>query len=96
MEQLLSNQEYILESTQRVSSTTVDPDVAEELLKKHESFVSTMSSVDERVDQTLQEAERLKDNKDADKIQERVEKVDERRKKNKADAADISNKLRVS
>ena len=95
VEQLLTNQEYELEKTERLSQALTGADQAEEVLKKHESFVSSMSSVDERIASLHQDAERLAGNQDAAKIQERAEKIEERRKKNHEHAEELTKNLRV-
>uniref|UniRef100_H2ZPE1 Spectrin beta chain n=1 Tax=Ciona savignyi TaxID=51511 RepID=H2ZPE1_CIOSA len=95
-EQILTNQEYALESARRSSAAASTPDSAEEVMKKHEAFVATMASADERVEAVLRDAGKLADadHHAADKIKERAEKIAERRAKNKEEAGEVSTMLR--
>uniref|UniRef100_F6Q5V5 Spectrin beta chain n=1 Tax=Ciona intestinalis TaxID=7719 RepID=F6Q5V5_CIOIN len=97
-EQILTNQEYALETARRSSAAATTPDSAEEVLKKHEAFVATMASGDERIESVLRDAEKLSDEETshhaADRIKERAEKIAERRAKNKEEAEEVSAMLR--
>ena len=94
IEQLLTNQEYELEKTERTSLGGADQ--AEEALKRHELFASSMISADERIIGIMREAQRLSDNRESAKIQTRADKIDERRQRNHQTAANITADLRVS
>ncbi|XP_076810469.1 spectrin beta chain, non-erythrocytic 1-like isoform X3 [Clavelina lepadiformis] len=95
-EQLLSNQEYALDGAKRSAAACTSPDVAEEILKKHESFMATMPGAEERVDVVLDDAKRLgePEHHAADQICERADKVRERQKKNREEAEEVTALLR--
>ncbi|XP_061698735.1 spectrin beta chain, erythrocytic [Syngnathoides biaculeatus] len=92
VEAILNNQEYTL--------AHVDlPDTlagAEQALKKHEDFVSTMDANEDKIDGALQGGKRLVDGENlyAGKVQDKMESIGDRRGKNKARAQEVSEKLR--
>lgn len=97
-EQLLSNHEYTLEEAQRAATTPCSVEVAEEALKKHETFMSAMAGADERVEVVLSQAEVLSDPVvyPADRVKDRANRIKERRDKNKEDAQLVTVMLQVS
>lgn len=87
-----------MDGAKRSAAACTSPDVAEEILKKHESFMATMPGAEERVDVVLDDAKRLgePEHHAADQICERADKVRERQKKNREEAEEVTALLRVN
>jgi len=94
VEQLLSKQEYEIEKTDRLLQTLANPDHAEDIEKKYEAFCATIPAVDLKINELKKQAEILHDNGDVKKAQEKIDKIDEKRRKNEADSEEIAKQLR--
>ncbi|XP_067941733.1 spectrin beta chain-like isoform X2 [Watersipora subatra] len=95
---LLNQQEHFL-SKEDVPTTHVDRQAsleqAENSIKQHESFMSTMDANDDKINQTIQYADKLaeEDHYNADKNQRRAADLDERRNANRERARQQKAKL---
>lgn len=91
-EVLLSQQEHFLSK----DDTPVNLEQAENQLKRHEAFMTTMEANDDKINQIVQVADTLveKDHYDADKINKRSQNVAERRDSNRDRAVDQHEKLK--
>lgn len=76
--------------------TLANPDHAEDIEKKYEAFCATIPAVDLKINELKKQAEILHDNGDVKKAQEKIDKIDEKRRKNEADSEEIAKQLRVS
>lgn len=76
-EVLLAQQEHFLSK----DDTPTNLEQAENQLKRHEAFLTTMEANDDKINQIVQVADTLveKDHYDADKIHKRAENINERR-----------------
>ncbi|XP_078452118.1 spectrin beta chain, non-erythrocytic 1-like isoform X1 [Lampetra planeri] len=88
----LSNQEYVLGHVEMPATL----ESAEEAIKNHEDVMTTMDTNDEKIVGALETGRRLltEDNTYADKIQEKVDSIDERHKKNRMTAEDVLARLK--
>lgn len=91
-EVLLSQQEHSLSK----DDTPVNLEQAENQLKRHEAFLTTMEANDEKINTIIQVADSLvdKEHYDADKIHKRAENIGERRDSNRDRALDQHEKLK--
>jgi len=91
-EVLLSQQEHFLSK----DDTPVNLEQAENQLKRHEAFLTTMEANDDKINTLLQVADTLveKDHFDADKIGKRAENITGRREDNRQRALDQHEKLK--
>uniref|UniRef100_A0A8C5I748 Uncharacterized protein n=1 Tax=Gouania willdenowi TaxID=441366 RepID=A0A8C5I748_GOUWI len=89
---ILNNQEYTLAHIDQPDTLAG----AEKALKKHEDFVSTMEANEDKIDGVLQGGQRLLDNNNmySGKVQEKMEAIRDRNRKNKRRAEEVSEKLR--
>uniref|UniRef100_A0A8C5I924 Spectrin beta chain n=1 Tax=Gouania willdenowi TaxID=441366 RepID=A0A8C5I924_GOUWI len=89
---ILNNQEYTLAHIDQPDTLAG----AEKALKKHEDFVSTMEANEDKIDGVLQGGQRLLDNNNmySGKVQEKMESIRDRNRKNKRRAEEVSEKLR--
>uniref|UniRef100_A0A3B4ABG3 Spectrin beta chain n=1 Tax=Periophthalmus magnuspinnatus TaxID=409849 RepID=A0A3B4ABG3_9GOBI len=92
VEAILNNQEYTLAHIDKPDTLAG----AEKALKKHEDFVSTMEANEDKIDGALQSGQRLVDanNLYANKVQEKMDSIRDRRDKNKRRAQEVSGKLK--
>ncbi|XP_061553245.1 spectrin beta chain, erythrocytic isoform X2 [Phycodurus eques] len=92
VEAILNNQEYTLAHVDKPDTLAG----AEQALKNHEGFVSTMEANEDKIDGALQAGRRLvdDDNLYAGKVQDKTESIGDRHNKNKARAREVSEKLR--
>uniref|UniRef100_A0A3Q2ZFB6 Spectrin beta chain n=1 Tax=Hippocampus comes TaxID=109280 RepID=A0A3Q2ZFB6_HIPCM len=92
VEAILNNQEYTLAHVDKPDTL----DGAEQALKKHEDFLSTMEANEDKIDGALQVGRQLVDggNLYAGKVQDKMESIADRHDKNKARAQEVSEKLR--
>lgn len=91
-EVLLNQQEHVLSK----DDTPVNLEQAENLIKRHEAFLTTMEANDDKVNAVGQFAARLCDEGhfDADKIRKKAENLNDRRNTNRDRAILMMNKLR--
>ncbi|KAJ8687026.1 hypothetical protein QAD02_022820, partial [Eretmocerus hayati] len=90
-EVLLSQQEHFLSKDEAPTNF----EQAENLIKRHEAFMTTMDANDERVNNVVQFAARFDDGHfAADKVKKKAESVAERRNANREKAQQIMDKLR--
>lgn len=91
-EVLLSQQEHFLSK----DDTPVNLEQAENQLKRHEAFLTTMEANDDKINQIVQVADTLveKEHYDADKIHKRADTINERREGNRDRAVDQHEKLK--
>lgn len=91
-EVLLSQQEHFLSK----DDTPVNLEQAENQLKRHEAFMTTMEANDDKINQIVQVADTLveKEHYDADKIHKRADNINERRDSNRDHAVDQHEKLK--
>ncbi|XP_032820091.1 spectrin beta chain, non-erythrocytic 1-like isoform X1 [Petromyzon marinus] len=89
---VLSNQEYALSRVEMPATLQS----AEAAIKKHEELTTSMEANDEKVGSVLDTGRKLvgEGNFNADKIQEKMDSISERREKNQAAAADLLGRLR--
>ncbi|XP_046383490.1 spectrin beta chain isoform X6 [Ischnura elegans] len=80
-EVLLSQQEHVLSKDE----TPINLEQAENLIKRHEGFLTTMEANDEKINSVVQFASRLNDEGHfaADKVQKKAENISERRNNNR-------------
>nr|XP_045601233.1 spectrin beta chain-like isoform X2 [Procambarus clarkii] len=91
-EVLLSQQEHYLSKDE----TPTNLEQAENLIKRHEAFLTTMEANDEKINGICQFAQRLLDEEHfaADKIQKKAENIEERRQQNRERAMEQMERLR--
>uniref|UniRef100_A0A336LM29 Spectrin beta chain n=1 Tax=Culicoides sonorensis TaxID=179676 RepID=A0A336LM29_CULSO len=91
-EVLLSQQEHVLSK----DDTPVNLEQAENQLKRHEAFLTTMEANDEKINTIVQVSDSLveKEHFDADKIHKRADSIVQRRDANKARAIEMHEKLK--
>ena len=91
-EVLLSQQEHVLSK----DDTPVNLEQAENQLKRHEAFLTTMEANDEKINTIVQVSDTLVDKQhfDADKIHKRAENIAQRRDVNRDRALELHEKLK--
>uniref|UniRef100_A0A669C9N1 Spectrin beta chain n=1 Tax=Oreochromis niloticus TaxID=8128 RepID=A0A669C9N1_ORENI len=91
-EAFLNNQEYVLAHTEM--PTTLEG--AEAAIKKQEDFMTTMDANEEKIGAVVDTGRRLvaDGNINAERIQEKVDSIDQRHKKNRAAASDLLTRLK--
>uniref|UniRef100_A0A667Z3G6 Spectrin beta chain n=1 Tax=Myripristis murdjan TaxID=586833 RepID=A0A667Z3G6_9TELE len=91
-EAFLNNQEYVLAHTEM--PTTLEG--AEAAIKRQEDFMTTMDANDEKISGVVDTGRRLvtDGNISSERIQEKVDSIDQRRKKNRAAASDLLSRLK--
>uniref|UniRef100_A0A7N6AS41 Spectrin beta chain n=1 Tax=Anabas testudineus TaxID=64144 RepID=A0A7N6AS41_ANATE len=91
-EAFLNSQEYVLSHTEM--PTTLQG--AEEAIKKHEDFLTTTEASEEKIIGVVEAGRRLinDSNANSDKIQEKVDSIQERHLKNKEAANELLTKLK--
>uniref|UniRef100_A0A1A8FCG9 Spectrin beta chain n=2 Tax=Nothobranchius korthausae TaxID=1143690 RepID=A0A1A8FCG9_9TELE len=91
-EAFLNSQEYVLSHTEMPTSLQA----AEEAIKKHEDFLTTTEASEEKITGVVEAGRRLinDSNANADKIQEKVDSIQERHRKNKEAANELLTKLK--
>ncbi|KAM9777423.1 spectrin beta chain, erythrocytic [Neosynchiropus ocellatus] len=91
VEAILNNQEYTLAHVDKPETLAG----AEQALKKHEDFTSTMEANQDKIDGVLQEGQRLVDGNNlySGRVQEKMESITDRNNKNKRKAQEVSEKL---
>uniref|UniRef100_A0A669E1R7 Spectrin beta chain n=1 Tax=Oreochromis niloticus TaxID=8128 RepID=A0A669E1R7_ORENI len=91
-EAFLNSQEYVLSHTEMPTSLQA----AEEAIKKHEDFLTTTEASEEKITGVVEAGRRLinDSNANSDKIQEKVDSIQERHLKNKEAANELLTKLK--
>ncbi|KAM4545596.1 spectrin family protein isoform 1-T1 [Odontesthes bonariensis] len=91
-EAFLNSQEYVLSHTEMPTSLQA----AEEAIKKHEDFLTTTEASEEKITGVVEAGRRLinDSNANSDKIQEKVDSIQERHCKNKEAANELLTKLK--
>ncbi|XP_034539393.1 spectrin family protein isoform X3 [Notolabrus celidotus] len=91
-EAFLNSQEYVLSHTEMPTSLQG----AEEAIKKHEDFLTTTEASEEKITGVVEAGRRLINdcNANSDKIQEKVDSIQERHLKNKESANELLSKLK--
>uniref|UniRef100_A0A672Z4V8 Spectrin beta chain n=1 Tax=Sphaeramia orbicularis TaxID=375764 RepID=A0A672Z4V8_9TELE len=91
-EAFLNSQEYVLSHTEMPTSLQG----AEEAIKKHEDFLTTTEASEEKITGVVEAGRRLINdcNANSDKIQEKVDSIQERHLKNKQAANELLAKLK--
>ncbi|XP_037324275.1 spectrin family protein isoform X3 [Pungitius pungitius] len=91
-EAFLNNQEYVLSHTEMPTSLQG----AEEAIKKHDDFLTTTEASEEKITGVVEAGRRLihDSNANSDKIEEKVESIQERHVKNKEAANELLVKLK--
>uniref|UniRef100_H2V0K0 Spectrin beta chain n=1 Tax=Takifugu rubripes TaxID=31033 RepID=H2V0K0_TAKRU len=91
-ETFLNSQEYVLSHTEMPTSLQG----AEEAIKKHEDFLTTTEASEEKITGVVESGRRLinDSNANSDKIQEKVDSIQERHRKNKEAANELLTKLK--
>ncbi|XP_060941485.1 spectrin family protein isoform X1 [Limanda limanda] len=91
-EAFLNSQEYVLSHTEMPASLQG----AEEAIKKHEDFLTTTEASEEKITGVVENGRRLMNdsNANSDKIQEKVDSIQERHSKNKESANELLTKLK--
>uniref|UniRef100_A0A3B3YUX9 Spectrin beta chain n=1 Tax=Poecilia mexicana TaxID=48701 RepID=A0A3B3YUX9_9TELE len=91
-EAFLNSQEYVLSHTEMPTNLQA----AEEAIKKHEDFLTTTEASEEKITGVVEAGRRLinDSNANADKIQEKVDSIQERHCKNKEAANELLAKLK--
>uniref|UniRef100_A0A3Q2GIH4 Spectrin beta chain n=1 Tax=Cyprinodon variegatus TaxID=28743 RepID=A0A3Q2GIH4_CYPVA len=91
-EAFLNSQEYVLSHTEMPTNFQA----AEEAIKKHEDFLTTTEASEEKITGVVEAGQRLinDSNANADKIQEKVDSIQERHLKNKQAANELLSKLK--
>uniref|UniRef100_A0A3B4YXK3 Spectrin beta chain n=1 Tax=Stegastes partitus TaxID=144197 RepID=A0A3B4YXK3_9TELE len=91
-EAFLNSQEYVLSHTEMPTSLQA----AEEAIKKHEDFLTTTEASEEKITGVVEAGRRLinDSNANSDKIQEKVDSIQERHLKNKEAANELLAKLK--
>uniref|UniRef100_A0A8C5N0Q5 Spectrin beta chain n=1 Tax=Leptobrachium leishanense TaxID=445787 RepID=A0A8C5N0Q5_9ANUR len=92
VEGFLNNQEYVLSHTEMPGTLQQ----AEAAIKRHEDFMTTMDANDEKIRTLVDSGRKLiqEQNVNSEKIQEKVNSIDERHKKNRAAANDVLSRLK--
>uniref|UniRef100_A0A803TJS1 Spectrin beta chain n=1 Tax=Anolis carolinensis TaxID=28377 RepID=A0A803TJS1_ANOCA len=91
-EAFLNNQEYVLAHTEM--PTTLEG--AEAAIKKQEDFMTTMDANEEKINAVVETGRRLVSdgNINSDRIQEKVDSIDDRHKKNREVASELLMRLK--
>ncbi|XP_032787787.2 spectrin beta chain isoform X4 [Daphnia magna] len=91
-EVLLAHQEHVLSKDEMPANL----EQAENAIKRHEAFLTTMDANDDKVNNVIQFAQRLEDEGHfaADKAQKKAENISERREANRQRAVQLMEKLR--
>ncbi|XP_030637999.1 spectrin family protein isoform X2 [Chanos chanos] len=91
-ESFLNSQEYVLSHTEMPSSLQG----ALEAIKKHEDFMTTMEASEEKINGVVDAGRRLvsDNNTNADKIEEKVNSIQDRHQRNKQAASELLAKLK--
>uniref|UniRef100_A0A8D3BY43 Spectrin beta chain n=1 Tax=Scophthalmus maximus TaxID=52904 RepID=A0A8D3BY43_SCOMX len=91
-EAFLNNQEYVLAHTEM--PTTLE--AAEAAIKRQEDFMTTLDANEEKISGVVDTGRRLvaDGNVNAERIQEKVDSIDQRHKKNRAAASDLLMRLK--
>ncbi|XP_061084854.1 spectrin beta chain, non-erythrocytic 1-like isoform X2 [Conger conger] len=91
-EAFLNNQEYVLAHTEM--PTTLE--AAEGAIKKQEDFMTTMDANEEKISGVVETGRRLVSdgNINAERIQEKVDSIDDRHKKNREAASEVLMRLK--
>ncbi|XP_069464336.1 spectrin beta chain, non-erythrocytic 1 isoform X2 [Ambystoma mexicanum] len=91
-EAFLNNQEYVLAHTEM--PTTLE--AAEAAIKKQEDFMTTMDASEEKINAVIDTGRRLVSdgNINSDKIQEKVDSIDSRHRKNRKAASELLTRLK--
>ncbi|XP_041920801.1 spectrin beta chain, non-erythrocytic 1 isoform X2 [Alosa sapidissima] len=91
-EAFLNNQEYVLAHTEMPTIL----EAAEGAIKKQEDFMTTMDANEEKINAVVETGRRLVSdgNTSADRIQEKVDSIDQRHKKNREAASGLLAKLK--
>ncbi|XP_063047258.1 spectrin beta chain, non-erythrocytic 1-like isoform X3 [Engraulis encrasicolus] len=91
-EAFLNNQEYVLAHTEMPATL----EAAEAAIKKQEDFMTTMDANEEKINAVVETGRRLVSdgNASADRIQEKVDSIDDRHKKNREVASGLLMKLK--
>ncbi|XP_018607614.1 spectrin beta chain, non-erythrocytic 1-like isoform X2 [Scleropages formosus] len=91
-EGFLNSQEYVLSHTEMPASLQG----AEDAIKKHEDFLTTMEASEEKIMGVVESGRRLVSdlNANSDKIQEKADSIQERHKKNKQAAHELLARLK--
>ncbi|KAJ1156330.1 hypothetical protein NDU88_009054 [Pleurodeles waltl] len=91
-EAFLNNQEYVLAHTEL--PTTLE--AAEAAIKKQEDFMTTMDASEEKINAVIETGRRLVSdgNINTDKIQEKVDSIDSRHRKNRQAASELLMRLK--
>ncbi|XP_066553312.1 spectrin beta chain, non-erythrocytic 1 isoform X1 [Amia ocellicauda] len=91
-EAFLNNQEYVLAHTEM--PTTLE--AAEAAIKKQEDFMTTMDANEEKINAVVETGRRLVSdgNINSDRIQEKVDSIDDRHKKNREAASELLMRLK--
>ncbi|XP_046886092.1 spectrin beta chain, non-erythrocytic 1 isoform X2 [Hypomesus transpacificus] len=92
VEAFLNNQEYVLAHTEM--PTTLEG--AEGAIKKQEDFMTTMDANEEKINAVVDTGRRLvgDGNINAERVQEKVDSIDKRHKKNREGASELLTKLK--
>ncbi|XP_067092503.1 spectrin beta chain, non-erythrocytic 1 isoform X2 [Osmerus mordax] len=92
VEAFLNNQEYVLAHTEM--PTTLEG--AEGAIKKQEDFMTTMDANEEKINAVVDTGRRLvgDGNVNAERVQEKVDSIDKRHKKNREAASELLTKLK--
>ncbi|XP_012586938.1 PREDICTED: spectrin beta chain, non-erythrocytic 1 isoform X2 [Condylura cristata] len=91
-EAFLNNQEYVLAHTEM--PTTLEG--AEAAIKKQEDFMTTMDANEEKINAVVETGRRLVSdgNINSDRIQEKVDSIDDRHRKNREQASELLMRLK--
>ncbi|KAM9317060.1 spectrin beta chain, non-erythrocytic 1 [Gastrophryne carolinensis] len=91
-EAFLNNQEYVLAHTEMPSNL----EAAEAAIKKQEDFMTTMDASEEKINAVVDTGRRLANdgNINSDKIEEKVDSIDSRHKRNREAANDLLSRLK--
>uniref|UniRef100_A0A6I8R128 Spectrin beta chain n=1 Tax=Xenopus tropicalis TaxID=8364 RepID=A0A6I8R128_XENTR len=91
-EAFLNNQEYVLAHTELPNNL----EAAEAAIKTQEDFMTTMDASEEKINAVVDTGRRLvnDENINSDKIEEKVDSIDSRHKKNRAGANDLLMRLK--
>uniref|UniRef100_A0A8C8A744 Spectrin beta chain n=1 Tax=Oryzias sinensis TaxID=183150 RepID=A0A8C8A744_9TELE len=91
-EAFLNSQEYVLYHTEMPTNLQA----AEEAIRKHEDFLTTTEASEEKITSVVDSGRRLinDSNANSDKIQEKVDSIQERHNKNKEMAKELLTKLK--
>uniref|UniRef100_A0A8C5M7R5 Spectrin beta chain n=1 Tax=Leptobrachium leishanense TaxID=445787 RepID=A0A8C5M7R5_9ANUR len=91
-EAFLNNQEYVLAHTEMPNTL----EAAEAAIKKQEDFMTTMDASEEKINAVVETGRRLVNdgNINSDRIQEKVDSIDDRHKRNRDAAKDLLTRLK--